>query len=246
MSAPVVLVTADRRTPEGFHDGPRIRPKRAECWVLEAYVDAVRRCGGLPLLVPPGHWDADALLDSADALLITGGDHDIDPCHYGETVKAPLGRIEPLRTHIELALARAALLRHVPVLGICGGAQVLAVAGGGRLIQDLSVAMGEAGADHTQPSDPSGPHHDVRVISPVNRWLGDAVQVNSTHHQAVNDPGEFRACGWAADGLIEVIAHPTHPFAVGVQWHPELLGDDRLYQALLQAAKARQQLTTGL
>jgi putative glutamine amidotransferase len=235
---PVVLVTADRRPGRERPPGRRVRPPRDETWVLMAYVDAVARAGGLPLLVPPGTWDADALLDAADGLLLTGGDHDIDPRHYGEEPTGPLGRIEPLRTGIELDLARAALRRGTPMLGICGGAQAMAVAAGGRLVQDLPTEMPHTGAAHVQDTDPATPCHRVRVEAPATAWLPRELFVNSTHHQAVRDPGSLVACGWADDGVIEVIAAPGAHFTVGVQWHPELLGQDALYEALCRASAA--------
>lgn len=234
---PIVLVTGDRRAGVGHRPGPRVRPRRDEALVIVPYLDAVARAGGIPLVVPPGDWDADALLDVGHALLITGGGHDIDPARYGEARRAPLGRIEPLRTDLELALARAALRRDLPVLGICGGMQVLAVASGGRLFQDLPTEFGEAGARHVQDTDPATTCHGVVVDGIARQWLPRELLVNSTHHQAVADPGRMVACGYANDGLTEVIASPDHRFVLGVQWHPELLLDDAPYRALTAAAQ---------
>lgn len=236
---PIVLVTTDRRDGQGFADVPRVRPRRHECYLLEAYVEAVRMAGGLPLLVPPGPSSVDELLRVAHAVVLTGGDMDIHPSHYGQAVEGRLDRVEPGRTELELAIARGCLATAVPVLGVCGGMQVLAVAGGGTLVQDLATPTD--GIAHEQPGDPAQPSHPVVLSEPG--WLGLAdpggteVRVNSTHHQAVDDPGPFVVFGRAPDGVIEAMALPGHPFAVGVQWHPELIEQLGPYRALVRAAQ---------
>lgn len=234
---PVVLVTADRRVPEGFHPGPRIRPRRPEATLLEAYVAAVRRAGGQPVALPPGEDHAEALLDRVDGVVLTGGAFDIHPSHYGASVAGRLDRVEEGRTVAELALARACLDRDIPILGVCGGMQALAVAAGGTLIQDLPKPDEHHPdrVDHEQATDPATPSHDVRVDGAAAGWLGSRVPANSTHHQAVDAPGSgLVACGWAPDGVIEVVAAPGHRFALGVQWHPELLGQLAAYEALIR------------
>lgn len=229
---PIILLTADRMTPAAPAPGPRDRPPRPKVQLEESYVAAVRRAGGLPLLVPPGPTNLDALLQIAHGVVLTGGHFDIHPSVYGEGVTGRLDRVEPARTDLELALARACLASDVPVLGICGGHQALAVAAGGTLIQHLDPEP----LDHEQPTDPSTPWHPVRCEGRAARLLGDALTVNSTHHQAVRSPGpSLIASGWAPDGTIEAIEAPGHRFALGVQWHPELLGDDRVYRALIAA-----------
>ena len=243
---PVVLVSGDRREGRGFAEVPRVRPKRNEAYVLEAYLAAVRAVGGVPVVVPPmGSDDPDevsvmvkTLLARADAVLLTGGDTDVHPSLYGEVVTGRLDRVEPARTGLELALARACLEGEIPLLGICGGMQVMAVAGGGTLIQDLPAPSSEEPhlLAHEQPGDPAGPSHPVD-LDPVG-WLGfeEPLRVNSTHHQAVRSPGVFSVVARAPDGVVEAIAHPRHRFAVGVQWHPELLGQLQPYRALISAS----------
>lgn len=220
---PVVLVTMDR--------GPGAMGDEARIGV--AYADAVLAAGGRPLLVPPGETQVDDLLAAADAIVITGGAFDIHPRHYGAAVSARLDRVEEERTVLELRLARAALAHDLPVLGVCGGMQVLAVAAGGTLIQDLPAAWG-----HEQAGDPALASHEVRCEGRLATWLGAAVAVNSTHHQAVDRPGDgFVVAGQSPDGVIEAIVHEERRFSVGVQWHPELLGDGRLYARLVEAAR---------
>lgn len=218
---PTVLITTDRV-------GERVR-------IEATYARSVARVGGRPWLVPPGERDLDGLLALADAIVLAGGAFDIHPRHYGQAVTARLDRVVEERTDLELALARGALAAGIPILGVCGGMQALAVVGGGTLIQDLP-----AEPTHEQPTDPSTPWHTVTLSGRLAEWLGPQVEVNSTHHQAVDRCGpDFEVVGQSPDGVIEAIAWAGHPFAVGVQWHPERLGDDRLYAALVQAAQRR-------
>ena len=237
--APVVLVTADVRAPTGNTPGPRVRPKRPEVFVGQAYLRAIEAAGGLPIVLPPGPVEPlSQVIDAADAVVLTGGNVDVHPHLYGEEPEGRLDRIEPERTARELSLAQYCLSEGVPVLGICGGMQVLAVAAGGRLIQDILTENPNA-LEHEQPTDPATPWHDVQLSKPASQWLGEHLSVNSTHHQAVRDPGSLVACGWSSDGIIEAIADPAHPFALGLQWHPELLKQYAAYRGLIEAASRR-------
>ena len=234
-SPPLILVTTDRRELTGLKDSPRIRPYRPEVWIGEAYVRAVQQAGGIALLVPPGTVHLQALLHVAHGVVLTGGHFDIHPRHYGQSVSARLDRVEEDRTSVELTLARLALEQHIPLLGVCGGMQAMAVAAGGTLVQDVP----KDALDHEQPNDPAEPSHAVAMSGPALQVFEPTEQVNSTHHQAVDAPGRgLVVCGRAPDGTTEVIASPEH-FALGVQWHPELLGDLRPYEALVRAANAR-------
>jgi putative glutamine amidotransferase len=229
---PVVLVSCDRRDPGGFREGPRVRPIRPEVWTGEATILAIRAAGGVPVLAPPGETEVEALLSTCQAVVLTGGHFDIHPSLYGEDVEGRLDRVEPGRTSLELALARAAWDRELPLLGLCGGMQAMAVARGGRLVQDLPA---DSGVAHEQPTDPATGWHAVRTAGPAVEIFGKEILVNSTHHQAVRVPGDgLVACGWSPDGVIEVIAAEDR-FFLGVQWHPELLGDDRPFGALMEA-----------
>lgn len=228
---PIVLLTSDRRHLEGYKDDPKVRPHRPELFLSDSYAAAARGAGATPLLVPPGPADLDALFAMADGFVLTGGYFDIHPHHYGQDVTARLDRVEEDRTGLELALARRCLSEDIPVLGICGGMQLLAVAAGGTLVQHLEGPPHTL--EHEQPTDPGTPWHDVRCEGEVAKLLGTTVPANSTHHQAVADPGSFTASGWTEDGCIEAMELRGHRYALGVQWHPELLGDLRLYRALI-------------
>lgn len=235
MSRPRVLVTTDRRPPrpELGRREPRLRPPRAEFFVAEAVVEHLRRAGAAVLLVPPGDPSAAELLDVADALVVTGGAFDIHPQHYGQAVQGRLDPVDEGRTGMELALCRAALERGMPLLGICGGMQAMAVAAGGTLLQDIRAQV-QGALEHEQPTDPATSWHPLEVEAAWQSLLPEAV--NSTHHQAVDHPGPFSVIARASDGVIEAIALPGHPFAAGVQWHPEWL-DGRVFGALVEKSR---------
>jgi len=137
-------------------------------------------------------------------------------------------------------LMRAAIAEGLPMLGICRGIQLMAVAYGGRLHQHLPDVLGHHG--HRPLHGPKFGEHAVR-LRPGSRAagiLGDTVMVNSFHHQGVADPGRLAATGWSPeDDLIEVVEDPAPPFAIGVQWHPEDTNDFRLFAALVEAAAYR-------
>lgn len=216
--------------------------------VKQAYVDAVEDAGGLPLLVAPSDDPAraEALVALAHAVVITGGNFDIPPEAYGQSqTAARVDDSKPARTRFELDLTRAALARGRPLLGICGGMQLLNVVLGGSLIQDILEAV-PGGLEHEQPSSPAGPGHLVQLEAhaPLATWLGRTrIEVNSTHHQAVARLGDgLEVWGRAEDGVVEAIGLTGRPEVCGVQWHPELLADDvsaALYRRLVEAARGQ-------
>ena len=230
---PLIAVTCDRR-PAGPErtTAMRVRPGRPEVYVGQAVVDLVRSASARVILLPPGDADLD-LLDLVQGVVVTGGAFDIHPAHYGQEVRGRLDRVDEGRTGLELALARACLERGTPILGLCGGMQALAVAAGGTLVQDIAADVPGA-LPHEQPTDPAETWHPLVSVDPRL-----PAAVNSTHHQAVADPGATRIIARAPDGVVEAVELPGHPFAVGVQWHPEMLGDDALFRALVGAAGGR-------
>jgi putative glutamine amidotransferase len=238
----IVAVTCDRKAGAPA-DGPnakgRIRPRRAVVFVQQSIVDALARLGCEPLLVPPAERDpgelVDWLLERVQGIVLTGGPHDLDPAHYGATPHPRTGRVDPGRDALELALARGAWERRVPLLGVCGGMQAMTVAVGGTLVQDIRTQIADS-LEHEQPTDPTEPWHDVALDEGRLRtaYGRNRIGVNSTHHQAVEDPGPFRIVGRAPDGVVEAVESDDHPFFVGVQWHPELL-DPTPYAALAAA-----------
>jgi putative glutamine amidotransferase len=209
------------------------------------YVRAVHATGGRAVLITPDDPDTD-VLESLDGIMFSGGG-DIDPAQWGAE-RHPATDIDPARDTAELMLMKAALDADLPILGVCRGMQVMAVAAGGTLHQHLPDLIGNERHQATPGTDPMAAdasaygRHDV-VIKPgsqAHALLGAHLTVNSFHHQAVDDPGPFTAVGWCPDDrVIEIIEDPERSFALGVQWHPERTVDLRVFAALAEAAARR-------
>jgi len=203
----------------------------------QAYADAVRDAGGLPLLLPHGDSAIAAdYLSLCDALLVAGGAFDIPPERYGEPRRPGCGPSRTGRTAFEASLAEAALSAGMPVLGICGGMQLVNVVAGGTLHQHLPDDLG---VSHEQEEPKEAQSHEVRIVAGtlLARLCGpEPLAVNSTHHQAVSRPGKgVFVSARAPDGVVEAIELPDHPFALGVQWHPECLaGREPRHRAILR------------
>ena len=185
------------------------------------YLDWVERGGGAVRLVAPGE---PRPLAGADGLLLLGGE-DVAPDRYGEADRH-CERINPQRDAFELALLRSALRKDLPILGICRGIQILAVALGGTLCQDLPAELprGRSRVIHRGPRHTDSRHRIVLAKDTMlARLIGcDRVLVNSHHHQAVLAlPPGMRVAARSADGVIEAIEHPDKKFVLGIQWHPE-------------------------
>ncbi len=214
--------------------------------IQQAYLDAVLGAGGLPILLPHAQPVAAAYLALLDGLVVSGGDFDVPPELYGEARREACGPAKPERTRFEKELVEAALAGGLPVLGICGGMQLLNVVRGGTLHQDLRTDAGITG--HEQPPPKDLPTHAIKLASGtlLARLLGAGGpehRVNSTHHQAVKDPGiGVLVAATAPDGVIEAIELPDLTFAMGVQWHPEaVVKHDRrqagIFAGLVEAAR---------
>jgi putative glutamine amidotransferase len=208
-----------------------------------AYADAVRRAGGLAVLLPPDPRASDdpaPWLDILDGLIITGG-ADVDPAFYGEEPDPHTTGTVPERDGFEIALTRGALERDMPLLGICRGMQIMNVARGGTLIQHLPHSVGHE--DHRRSLGSfANSDHDVRLAdgSLAARAAGERIHATkSHHHQGVDRIGEgLEVSGWATiDELPETIEDPTRRFALGVQWHPEADDGSALVAALVEEAR---------
>ncbi len=207
------------------------------------YMDAILGAGGLPVGLPHHPTLAHAYLDRLAAIVVTGGAFDVDPALYGDADRHPSVSLKAGRTASELALIKGALARDLPILGICGGEQLLTVALGGSLIQHIPDALPDAMA-HEQPNPRHEAGHAVRVVDGTllaRIVRAESLMVNSAHHQAVREAGPRAVVNaQAEDGVIEGIESPAHRFCLGVQWHPEFLigpGDRRIFDALIAATR---------
>lgn len=216
------------------------------------YSQAVYVAGGLPLLLPTMPFDAaDDILARLDGLIFSGGG-DVDPAHWGEVPHPNLGKVDIRRDQFEMALLHAALRQDLPVLGICRGIQLMNVALGGDLWQDIPSQVQE-NIGHYQQNSRQDSFHHVRV-EPDSRltsilWKNSAehdqtfrLPVNSFHHQAARHIGSIvTPIAWTDDGLIEALIIPDARFALGVQWHPEDMAatnavQANIFHAFVQAA----------
>lgn len=231
MTRPVIGITLGDGEQPGYHR------MRAE------YARSVERSGALPVVLPaiaPEH--APALLDRLDGLLLSGG-VDVDPALYGRPRHPKLGSIDRARDEFELALTREALERDLPLLAICRGQQLLNVACGGTLVQDIPSELPGA-LRHDAPGRRTRRSHGVE-LEPSSRLaeiLGPGpLRVNSFHHQAIDQPGAgLEVSGRCPrDGVIEAVEMSGRSFVVAVQWHPESFWDEpESFQALFDAHAA--------
>jgi len=213
-----------------------------------AYVDAVRRAGGVPVLLPPGEVGIDELIARIDGFILSGGG-DVEPSLYGGAAHPAVDRVDPERDGFEIALVRAIVERQVPALHICRGCQVLNVALGGSLHEHLPDVVGE-GLAHREPTPEAEARHPVRV-EPGSRLaavMGDmhAAPVSSHHQAPARVVAPLRVVARADDGTVEALELPGHPWLLGVQWHPELSAtadptQQRLFDGLVAAARRRRE-----
>lgn len=225
----IVAVTATRRTDEG----------RERVALNTAYVRALTSAGLVPLVVPPllEPDAACAALDRVQGLVLTGGE-DVEPVRYGDRPHPQLAETDPLRDAVELALIAGARTRRLPIFAICRGLQILNVALGGTLFQDLPSQL-PTGVDHGDRRS----RHGVRVEpgSLLHRTLGAVdTTVNSRHHQAIRDLAPaLCATAWAVDGVIEAAESKNGggPWTLAVQWHPEDDVEDALFRGFAEAIR---------
>ena len=234
MGQPLIGLTLDSEPAGGYSALP---------WyaLRENYCAAVAQAGGLAVLLPHEPERADAYVDRLDGLIVTGGAFDVDPALYGADGRHASVTTKDRRTAFEKAAAERALDRDMPVLGICGGQQLLNVVLGGTLIQHIPDEV-EGALAHEQPNPRTEPGHSVAVApgTLLRRVVGaDTLAVNSAHHQAAREVGRgVTVNAVAPDGVIEGIEAVGARFCLGVQWHPEYgidRGDARIFAAFVDA-----------
>ncbi|MHB1652837.1 MAG: gamma-glutamyl-gamma-aminobutyrate hydrolase family protein [Desulfitobacteriaceae bacterium] len=206
-----------------------------ETFPREYYVRSIRLAGGIPLLIPPvsGIEEGAEVLRRLDGLLLSGGG-DISPIYLGELPVRGIKESFPQRDDSEITLVKQALDRDVPLLGICRGIQVMAVAAGGKIYQDIPSQY-PSSLEHSQTAPREYPWHEVELSESLlyNIIKERKISVNSLHHQAVSAlPQGFVTSAKAPDGVIEGIERPQAKFCLGVQWHPESMGQEIHSKAL--------------
>lgn len=207
--------------------------------IQSAYVRSLAVAGARVVILPPDSID-DEVLDRVDGLVLAGGG-DVDPARFGGQALPTTDLPQVQRDAGEILLYLGARQRAMPVLGICRGLQIMAVAEGGRLHQHLPDVVGE-----NWHRDAPGTFNDHGAVfapdSLVARIVGaQQATVNSSHHQSIDDAGRLRVTGWAEDGTVEVAEDPSAPFVLGVQWHPEVATNEavsaHVFAAFVQAAR---------
>jgi putative glutamine amidotransferase len=227
-SAPVIGVMASlKEEPESPTQDPLDRFVRTDL----DYVESVAEAGGEPVVIPPSAdlRTAKAVLEGLDGLLLSGGP-DLDPGYYGEAPIVELGMTIPEWDALEMALLRSALQRGIPIFGICRGMQILNVALGGTLYQDLPSQLGVDVLDHRQESPKYEPTHEVEILD--YSYMAEiidrqSVEVNSHHHQGIKVlANALTVTARSSDGVIEAVESCdfSTSWLMGVQWHPEGMG----------------------
>ena len=232
---PVIGVTLDYENPGNYSNTP---------WyaLRENYSTVITKAGGLPIGLPHMQNQVNSYLDAIDGIVITGGAFDIDPKLFGATSRHSTVSLKKERTEFELAITQEAIIRDMPILGICGGQQLLHVALGGKLVQHIPDEIADA-LIHEQSSPPSKPEHTVKVTKGtlLHKIVdSDILHVNSSHHQAAKDaPLGVTINAIAPDGVIEGIEAPGQKFCLGLQWHHEYEvspADSAIFNAFIDAS----------
>ncbi len=233
---PVVGITMDIETTPGY--------TREPWYALRTnYVSAVAQAGGVPLCLPHEIELVSDYLSQIDALVVTGGLFDIPPRYYNESPLTNETHFKIERTAFEYSLLQAALEKDIPIVGICGGMQLLAVLLGAKLIQDIGSIVDNAQV-HMQETSHNNPHHEIHLLP--DRRLSKIMQtsqlrVNSVHHQAVCElPDRIKVSAHTIDGVIEAIEVPDRRFTYGFQWHPEFninIEEALFFEAFIQSAQ---------
>ena len=207
------------------------------------YASVVVKVGGIPIILPHEASLINGYLNMIDGLIVTGGNFDVDPSMYGDYINHETVKLKPKRTQFEMTITRNALERDMPILGICGGQQLLNVILGGTLIQHIPDEI-DGALFHEQPNPRNEPSHIVSIEegSLLSNIVGtESMNVNSAHHQAVRTVSDLTMINArTSDGVIEGIEAKNRKFCLGVQWHPEFEidpGDIRIFSEFINATR---------
>ena len=234
MKKPLIALTLDYETSKGYSNYP---------WyaIRENYFTSIEESGGIGVGIPHNMIDIVSLLHKIDGLVITGGNFDIDPNIFGESSVHKTVKLKENRTNFELLAAEIMLKQNKPVLGICGGEQLINVLYKGSLIQHIPDEIKNS-IEHEQKNPRNEAGHSVTIQENTKLYSiisKQSIMVNSAHHQAIKVPGKgLIVNALSNDGVIEGIEDPTKTFCIGVQWHPEFFiqgSDNKLLKAFINA-----------
>ena len=234
MKKPLIALTLDYETSKGYSNYP---------WyaIRENYFTSIEESGGIGVGIPHNMKDIVSLLGKIDGLVITGGNFDIDPNIFGESSVHKTVKLKENRTNFELLAAEIMLKQNKPVLGICGGEQLINVLYKGSLIQHIPDEIKNS-IEHEQKNPRNEAGHSVTIQENTKLYSiisKQNIMVNSAHHQAIKVPGKgLIVNALSNDGVIEGIEDPTKTFCIGVQWHPEFFiqgSDNKLLKAFINA-----------
>ncbi|WHQ47067.1 MAG: gamma-glutamyl-gamma-aminobutyrate hydrolase family protein [Candidatus Midichloria sp.] len=230
---PIIGITVDFLNHKSYSKYPWYALKKN-------YADAISSFGGVPILLSCNTRNIADYVKIIDGLIITGGDFDIDPHYYGQNITSETVRINSTRTNFEIEILRQFLDLNRPVLGICGGMQLINIIKGGSLIQDIAEEMGSS--FHKQGMPKHITTHTARIKNGTilhNILQKEIIDVNTSHHQAVKTLGDgVILSAEAPDKIIEAVEIPDYKFCLGIQWHPEYLetnADKQIFKAFIQA-----------
>tara|TARA_Y100000590_G_scaffold140601_1_gene161331 strand:+ start:2279 stop:2992 length:714 start_codon:yes stop_codon:yes gene_type:complete len=218
MKKPIIGITLDSEEPGGYSKFP---------WyaIRKNYLHSIEKFGGIPFPLFHSLKNTKNIIQKIDAIIITGGNFDINPSIYGEKNKNTR-LIKNNRTKFEIEICELSLKKNIPILGICGGEQLLNVCFGGTLIQDIKK-FDKKNFEHEQINPRNQTSHDVIIEKNTKLFKivkQKKIKVNSAHHQAVHELGRnLTISGKSKDGIIESIESKEHKWCIGVQWHPEFL-----------------------
>jgi len=217
MRRPIIGITLDREEPGGYANTVPWYALRTN------YMDSIAKAGGVPIALPPQETFAESHAEMIDGLVVTGGYFDVPPAYYGEQEIHPTVNLKLERSAFEKKITELCFQHKKPILGICGGMQLINVIFGGSLTQDIPSLLKDALCHKQKPPYHKG-HHSIELKDGTfleNLTSHKTLDVNSVHHQCIKEVGpSLKAGAIAPDGIVEAIEHP-HQYCLGVQWHPE-------------------------
>lgn len=236
MKKPLIGITLDEEETKSYSKYPWYAARKN-------YSESIEKAGGVCIFLPNNSDEIEYYLKLIDGLVVTGGDFDIDPSLYGESATCKEIKTKTERTNFEFNITKGAISKKKPLLGICGGQQLINVVLGGTLIQHIPDYINKNQIKHEQSNPRDEPSHYVKIekntkLSKITN--SDKMFVNSAHHQAVKSLGKnLIANAFSEDGIIEGIEAIDQPFCIGIQWHPEFLidkSDIKIFQSFVEIA----------